>query len=160
MESKPGSVALHYRRGPHLEGACQEFAQRLSETVGGVSPIHGKMVVELRLGGRNKADAVAQFMSAPPFRGRAPLFVGDDVTDEDALRKVEQIGGTGVKIGSGVTTGSARFADRADFMRWLHTLAAGTAGNGPNQTAGGHHLQARRAGVNPAPRAGTAGAKP
>ena len=46
----------------------------------------GKRVVELKPAGRDKGMAVLAFMRELPFRGRKPVFVGDDATDEFALR--------------------------------------------------------------------------
>ena len=42
----------------------------------------GKRVVELKPSGKDKGEAVREFMQEAPFRGRTPVFVGDDVTDE------------------------------------------------------------------------------
>ena len=39
------------------------------------------MVVELVPAGFDKGAAVARLMEMPPFAGRDPVFVGDDVTD-------------------------------------------------------------------------------
>jgi trehalose 6-phosphate phosphatase len=37
-------------------------------------------------------------MTAPPFRGRLPVFVGDDVTDEPAIAKANELGGVGLHV--------------------------------------------------------------
>jgi trehalose-6-phosphatase len=62
-------------------------------------------------------------MAATPFRGRKPLFAGDDVTDEDAFSLVETMGGTGIKIGREETAASLMAPDRDAFERWLCELA-------------------------------------
>jgi len=42
---------------------------------------------------------VAAFMSEPPFAGFKPVFIGDDLTDEDGFRAAQQLGGYGVIVG-------------------------------------------------------------
>lgn len=123
VEEKPGSVALHYRQRPDLEERCRRLGEQLAASIPGVAVMEGKMVVELRLGGRSKADAVYEFMATAPFHGRRPLFAGDDVTDEDAFRFVEEMGGAGIKIGGGETAASLRMPDREAFEAWLRALA-------------------------------------
>lgn len=126
VEAKPGSVALHYRQAPDLADAVKRFAQDCAKAHPGVELMHGKMVAELRLGGRNKADAVSHFMELPPFSGRAPWFFGDDVTDEDGFRRVNELGGQSVRIGPGPTAARHSFESIGAFHRWL-VRAAGRA---------------------------------
>ncbi len=124
VEQKPGSVALHYRQRPDMYNSTLQFGCKVAAKHPGVAFMRGKMVIELRLGGRTKGDAVSDFMAAKPFAGRHPVFVGDDVTDEDAFRFVEDNGGTGIKVGDGETAASLRAADRETFERWLCAIAA------------------------------------
>jgi trehalose 6-phosphate phosphatase len=73
LERKPGSIALHYRQRPELAEFCHEQAGLLLARYEGVRLIAGKMVVEIKLGSRTKADAVGDFMAEPPFVGRYPI---------------------------------------------------------------------------------------
>lgn len=136
VEHKPGSVALHYRQRPDLGSASLQLACKLAAKTPGANLMRGKMVVELRLGGRSKADAVADFMAVTPFRGRMPVFAGDDVTDENAFRLVEELGGLGIKVGDGETAASLRTPDRAAFERWLCDLSQ-DRGSASKQISGG-----------------------
>ena len=52
------------------------------------------MVFELLPAGTTKASAIHAFLKELPFRGRRPIFIGDDVTDEQALHDVERMGGS------------------------------------------------------------------
>ncbi|WP_235037652.1 MULTISPECIES: trehalose-phosphatase [unclassified Novosphingobium] len=119
VEPKPFSVAVHYRRHPEaLEGllAC---AQALAEKRG-LAMKHGKQVIELAMPGSDKGTAVVRFMGLPAFAGAAPLFLGDDVTDEDAFRAVRHLGGQGVLVGPMRATAAAlRLPGVAAVHTWL-----------------------------------------
>jgi trehalose 6-phosphate phosphatase len=60
----------------------------------------------------------------PPFRDRRPVFIGDDVTDEDGFRIVNDMGGLSVRVGQAART-AARFAldDVKDVRAWLNAVA-------------------------------------
>lgn len=131
-EEKPGSVALHYRRRPELAAACLDLAEDLAADDGRVRVLRGKMVVEIKLADRTKADAIAEFMDEPPFAGRTPLFAGDDVTDEDGFAAVERLHGISIKIGSEETRAAHRVPDIARFHDWLVRLAAASAAPTPH----------------------------
>lgn len=123
VETKPGSVAIHYRRQPDLADDVLAFARSLAAATAGAELIAGKMVAELRLGGRSKADAVTAIMELPAFAGRVPWFFGDDVTDEDGFAAANAIGGRSFRIGPGETVASDRFADITAFHDWLAALS-------------------------------------
>jgi len=98
VEPKAMGVTVHYRQVPDAEGAVVAHMESLaSET--GLHLQHGKMMVELRAPGADKGDAVRAFMREPPFAGTRPLFVGDDLTDENAFETAAQLGGAGILVG-------------------------------------------------------------
>jgi trehalose 6-phosphate phosphatase len=99
LEDKGAAIALHYRNAPQTGEACKAEAERLAQRFDlEVKP--GQMVIELRRRGPNKADAVAAFMSEPPFAGAKPVFLGDDLTDEDGFFAAYRLGGFGVVVGA------------------------------------------------------------
>lgn len=122
-ETKPGAVALHYRMRPELKEEVEHFASSLVAGRPGLGLRHGKMVVEVTAGRRTKGDAIAAFMREPPFAGRLPVFVGDDVTDEDGFAVVAAMVGVTIKIGEGPTRASLRAGSREEVERWLTALA-------------------------------------
>jgi len=67
---------------------------------------------------------VDAFMAEPPFRGRVPVFVGDDSTDEDGFLAVNRLGGVSVRVGGdGPSAARHRLADAAAVRSWLATVA-------------------------------------
>ncbi|MGN6207950.1 trehalose-phosphatase [Asticcacaulis sp.] len=98
VEEKPLSVALHYRAEPTLEPVVDVFAEDLARRTG-LKLQRGVMVIEFLTPGMDKGRAVRAFMVEPPFAGTRPVFVGDDLTDEDGFRVVRSFGGIGVLVG-------------------------------------------------------------
>jgi trehalose 6-phosphate phosphatase len=84
---------------------------------------NGKMVWELVPHGKNKGGAIAELMREPPFAGRVPVFVGDDVTDEDGFSLVAKMSGHAIKVGPGGSGASHRIASVAHVRRWLDAYA-------------------------------------
>jgi len=124
LEDKGLSLALHYRQAPAMESEVRRFV----ETVVAASDSElclqaGKMVIEIKPAGRDKGKAIAEFLEEPPFRGRLPVFVGDDVTDEYGFKLVNRLGGVSIKVGDGPTGASRRLLDVAAVRRWLVAVA-------------------------------------
>lgn len=120
LEIKRGALALHYRHAPYLEQRCVETMMDALRHEPGFSLLHGKMVVEAKPH-INKGDAVAAFLHEAPFRGRRPVFIGDDVTDEAgfALVQAETYAGLGIKVGSGPSQARQRLAGPVEVLALL-----------------------------------------
>ncbi|WP_231727393.1 MULTISPECIES: trehalose-phosphatase [unclassified Sphingomonas] len=122
VEAKPLGVALHHRGAPDAADACAAIMQHFAESEGFALQT-GKMVHELRLPGSTKGDAVRAFMADPQFAGSVPVFVGDDVTDEEGFLAVAGFGGLGVLVGElRETAARARLDDVAAVHDWLSGL--------------------------------------
>jgi trehalose 6-phosphate phosphatase len=130
VERKRSAVALHYREAPHCEGVCREAMQAALATAPELALLPGKCVFEVLPRGISKGASVLAFMQEAPFRGRRPVFIGDDVTDEAGFEAVREHGGIAVKVGSGPSVADYRLADAAQVRRWLFDAAAaiGAAG--------------------------------
>lgn len=127
FEDKGLSVGLHYRHAPGAGEAVIEAAERLASTTGLTLQL-GDMVVELRTPGQDKGHAVAAFLSEAPFLGATPVFVGDDLTDEDGFAAAARLGGFGVLVGPPRAT-AARYhlADAGAVMGWLEGVVTPVA---------------------------------
>ncbi len=120
VEDKELSIALHYRRSPALASYAHRVMRLLRVALGDQYCLQqGKRVVELAPAGRDKGAAIASFMLEPPFAGRTPLFIGDDVTDEYGFAMVNQLGGYAIKVGPGRTKAGWRLPDVAAVLAWL-----------------------------------------
>ena len=120
LEDKGLSLALHYRRAPRLAPVAHRIMRATQVPLGHWFCVHhGKRVVELAPAGRNKGAAIGAFMREPPFRGRIPVFIGDDVTDEYGFAKVNRLGGYAVKVGPGRTAAGWRLRDVRAVLGWL-----------------------------------------
>jgi trehalose 6-phosphate phosphatase len=124
LESKRGSLALHYRQHPELEALVLRTMQQAVDESPGLTLLRGKMVAEAKPGGASKGHAIEAFLAEPPFAGRVPVFIGDDVTDEAGFSTVQRLGGLGVKVGEGATTAWHRLADPAALRRELEAALA------------------------------------
>jgi len=77
-------------------------------------------------------------MTQPPFRGRTPVFVGDDLTDESGFTAVNRLGGYSVKVGRGTSTAQWRLDGVAAVKAWLERGAAAGWDTDPPADAGRH----------------------
>jgi trehalose 6-phosphate phosphatase len=122
LEDKKLSIAIHFRRASNLQAEVERI---LRETIAGHdSAFHiqsGKMIAEIKPRGSDKGFAIRRFMQSPPFQSRMPLFIGDDVTDEDGFRAVNELRGVSVKVGHGPSNASHRMEHPADVIEWLRS---------------------------------------
>ncbi|MGH8736209.1 MAG: trehalose-phosphatase [Burkholderiales bacterium] len=120
LEDKGRSLALHYRLAPQLEDEARALVGEVLAQLGeGFELQRGKMVLEIRPGGRDKGSAIAEFMAEAPFRGRTPVFIGDDLTDELGFGVVNEMGGVSLKVGEGPSQARWRIADAPAVRAWL-----------------------------------------
>ena len=120
LEDKGSALAIHYREAPAAAAATTALAAQLvAELDTGFMLQHGKMVVEIKPSGANKGTAISAFMNEPPFAGLTPVFAGDDTTDEDGFRSVNDMGGISVKVGSGPSLARWRLQDTRTVLDWL-----------------------------------------
>ena len=99
LEEKSHGLVLHYRAVPEAGAALREGLESLlAAQPGSHMLMAAKMAWELRPVGADKGTAVRALMRHTPFAGRIPVFVGDDVTDEDGMRAARGLGGIGLRV--------------------------------------------------------------
>ncbi len=114
LEPKGFSLALHYRAAPRLASFAHRTMRALQRRLGAEFVVQaGKRVVELVPASSDKGVAIRAFLAEAPFRGRTPVFLGDDVTDEHAFAAVNALGGHSVKVGPGPSGARWRLASVA-----------------------------------------------
>ena len=122
LEDKGRTLALHYRAAPEAGAAIRDRAERLLRELGdGLRLIPGKMVVEFQPRHHGKGGAIAAFMAELPFRGRVPVFLGDDTTDEEGFAEVNRRGGLSIRVGIPLATSAAvrRLPSVTAALDWL-----------------------------------------
>lgn len=125
VEPKPSGVAVHYRAAPERGPDVRAAMDRALEKVADFHAIEGKKVIEARPKGTDKGAAIAALMEQAPFSDRTPLFIGDDVTDEDGFRTVNAMGGVTVKVGPGDSEARFRLPDVSSVLDLLDRFADG-----------------------------------
>lgn len=126
LEDKELSLTLHCRLVPELKAQVQSF---LTTVMAGSDPslelTRGKMVFEVKPRGVDKGTAIQCFMSEAPFRGRRPIFMGDDTTDEDGFVVVNQMKGISLRVGpKQATAAEYSLPNETAVHAWLKTFIA------------------------------------
>ncbi|MDA8255946.1 MAG: trehalose-phosphatase [Betaproteobacteria bacterium] len=127
LEDKGLTLALHYRQAPHLAAyAHRLMAGVMQEAGGGLELQKGKRVIEIKPAGIDKGTAVAEYLAESPFRGRHPVFIGDDLNDEHGFAEVNRAGGISIKVGPGPSCARYRLPQVAAVRNWLNDALKGT----------------------------------
>src|SRR6202171_249711 len=124
LEDKGYSLALHYRLAPHAEKAIYEAISLIRADLPNAPSelMPGKCVYEIKHSGFNKATGVLELMAHEPFRGRRPIFIGDDVTDESVFALMPDLGGLAFSVGRRAMGVADHFDEPRDVRQWLARL--------------------------------------
>jgi trehalose 6-phosphate phosphatase len=124
FEDKGLSIAVHYRAVPELEPLLEsELRRLLDQHTSRLVLSHGRRVLELVSARSTKGAALREMMRLPPFRGRVPLMIGDDMPDETALAAAVGLGGLGLKVGGEHFQDGIDFRYPGEVRDWLRGLA-------------------------------------
>ena len=129
LEDKIHSLAIHFRLAPQAEGAVRQAVDAICAGCpdGNLEVLPGNAVVEIKQGGFNKGTAVRQLMTYPPFRGRRPVFIGDDRTDELVFPVLAEFDGIGFSVGRRVDGARGCFDAPHDVRTWLDHVSRQSA---------------------------------
>ncbi len=115
LERKRRGFVVHYRGAPEAGPALHEAVRALVDARFEVMP--ASMAWEVRPLGADKGSAVRALAAMAPFAGRRPIFIGDDLTDEDGIVAARALGGAGLRV-------DAAFGTAGDVRAWLAASAA------------------------------------
>jgi trehalose 6-phosphate phosphatase len=119
IEDKGCSVAVHWRLAPEAE---ELVSQTIIEMAAALGPTYrlqlGKAVAEVLPARASKGGIIRHFLTEGPYRGRRAIFIGDDLTDEQAFEVVAGIGGIAIRVGAGPTRAHYR-VDAPSALRQL-----------------------------------------
>lgn len=122
LESKPASLVVHTRPAtPEVATAARSAAMAGPGSWPGVTAGTGKEVVELSVVPTDKGTALTTLRKQTA--ADAVVFLGDDVTDENAFAVLGD-GDVGVKVGEGPTRARFRVPDPPAALRVLELLLA------------------------------------
>jgi trehalose 6-phosphate phosphatase len=124
LEDKGYSLALHYRLAPHAEQAIYDAVSLIRAELPNapIEVLPGKCVCEIKHSGFTKATGVLELMNHPPFKGRQPFFIGDDVTDESVFAIMPDLRGLAFSVGRRATGVAGHFDEPSDVRQWLAHL--------------------------------------
>jgi trehalose 6-phosphate phosphatase len=117
LERKARGFAVHFRLAPEQGPAIEATLRDLLAGQATHRLLAAHMAYEVKPRGADKGTAVAALLQRQPFAGRVPVYIGDDVTDEDAMAVTRASGGLGLRV-------QDVFADARGVRAWLAGLAA------------------------------------
>jgi len=123
LEDKGAGVALHFLKARELEHELRaEVALLAAPLVPQFAILDGHAVIEVKPAAHTKGSAVEAYLEEAPFKGRVPIFIGDDTTDYDGFAAVRRHGGLAIAVGPRVTA-EWRLPGPAAVRAWLEQLA-------------------------------------
>ncbi|MDQ2704877.1 MAG: trehalose-phosphatase [Pseudomonadota bacterium] len=126
FERKGAVLAVHTRAAPaafpEVKAAAEEALARLPD---GYRIVAGHAGLEFMPLEALKSAAIERFMGVPPFSGRLPVFLGDDVSDEAGFEYVNAQDGVSIRVrpGTGATAAAFALPDVASVHEWLAGLS-------------------------------------
>ena len=118
LEEKQFNVVIHFRQVPNFAVEIGKFANAVAWEAGPqFEALPARMAFEVRHRNLNKGSALRAFMTKIPFVARVPVFVGDDVTDNDGFAASRDLGGLALEV-SEAFDGEPR-----KVRHWLQTFS-------------------------------------
>jgi trehalose 6-phosphate phosphatase len=130
VEAKGATISVHWREAPGVERPlAAELDRILRDGPSHLEISRGRKVFEICPRHVSKGAAIDVLTGLAAFRGRRPIMIGDDVSDESAFVAAERLGGIGFRV-RGETFGRdiADFASPRQVREWLSVLLARITG--------------------------------
>jgi trehalose 6-phosphate phosphatase len=128
VENKRFSFTVHYRLAPSAEGPLRNIIKQLVDSIPiAVDIMDAHCAIEIKSPCFDKGGAIATFLSTSTFRGRRPIFVGDDTTDESGFALVSARGGCAYSVGRRRPGAIGSFSEPQAVRGWLAEFARGSA---------------------------------
>ena len=125
VENKRFSFTVHYRLAPSAERPLRNIVKRLVDPIPiAVDIMDAHYAIEIKSPSFDKGGAIATFLSTSTFRGRTPIFVGDDTTDESGFALVSARGGFAYSVGRPRPGAIRVFPGPQAVREWLAEFAA------------------------------------
>ncbi len=125
VENKRFSFTVHYRLAPSAERPLRNIVKQLVDSIAiAVDIMDAHCAIEIKSPCFDKGGAIAAFLSTSTFRGRTPIFVGDDTTDENGFALVTARGGFAYSVGRPRPGAIGAFAEPRAVREWLTEFAA------------------------------------
>lgn len=130
VERKRFAIALHYRQaGEEGEKAVLETVKKIANSSSDLKRSSGKKVAEIRPDIEwDKGKAISWLMNEVGVQKSefTPIYIGDDITDEDAYREIRDTG-IGIQVGQHGERTAARYFLRdvqevRQFLQWMLDL--------------------------------------
>lgn len=123
FERKGPVLAVHIRAAPHMMGELSKAAEEVLPELGDYRIAAGNAGLELIPTQVVKAAAVERFMEIEPFKGRRPVFIGDDTSDESAFDYVNSVGGLSIRVKpNGPTAATMTLPNVAAVLDWIREI--------------------------------------
>lgn len=117
LERKAHGFVLHYRLAPEAATIARDMLERMVATCDDFVVMPARMAWEVKPRAVSKGGVVVELMAEPPFAGRRPIFIGDDVTDEAGFEAARAAGGLGLRL-------QDAFGTPAALREWLWRLVS------------------------------------
>ena len=125
-ENKEVSFAIHYPDPgtdvARLKHGLTRLMERVAPPGEPLKLMAGRAVFEIQLPGFDKGRAIRRFMKRPPFAGRQPVFIGDDVIDHAGFDTALKLGGLAFSVGLAMPELSGMFCAPDAVRAWLHEI--------------------------------------
>lgn len=123
VERKALTLVVHFHDAPEMADLAYRFARETCNDIPGFALQAGRGVAEFRPANVDKGSAIKRLMGKPPFSGRKPIFIGDDLADEAGFSVVNSLGGISIKVGPGQSNAHFSLPSSQQVLAYLEAIS-------------------------------------